>query len=208
MFSFIHKFFERRRAVAAERDKLCYGLLRWINLATSNYVNACKSKVLLQEWIRHYSELLVELGNISKFRKSIYYKQLKQQRQIFNAFYSQASQRIDAFIAKEQQKRKDDEYVSKKLNQWASEQKRQKNGASKQKKLEQKIERFVAQSKTAISVNEDCPCRGKDGKKKNLYSTEGEALVVAEYRSKATGKLLYVYPCPYGGGYHITSNQF
>lgn len=52
-----------------------------------------------------------------------------------------------------------------------------------------------------------CNCKGKNGKKKNLYSTEGEALIVAENRSLITGIHMNVYACPEGCGFHITSNQ-
>ncbi len=52
-----------------------------------------------------------------------------------------------------------------------------------------------------------CFCCGKDGKKKNLYLTESEASIVAEERRIATGITMHVYRCPYGDGWHITSNQ-
>ena len=52
-----------------------------------------------------------------------------------------------------------------------------------------------------------CSCCGKDGKKKNLYLTEYDANIVAEERRIATGITMHVYRCPYGGGWHITSNQ-
>lgn len=56
-------------------------------------------------------------------------------------------------------------------------------------------------------VNKVCSCCGKDGKKKNLYLTESEACIVAEERRMATGITMHVYRCPYGDGWHITSNQ-
>lgn len=52
-----------------------------------------------------------------------------------------------------------------------------------------------------------CSCCGKDGKRKNLYPTESEAMVVAGERRFATGITMHVYRCPEGGGWHITSNQ-
>lgn len=52
-----------------------------------------------------------------------------------------------------------------------------------------------------------CSCCGKDGKRKNLYPTEPEAMVVAGERRFATGITMHVYRCPEGGGWHITSNQ-
>ncbi len=52
-----------------------------------------------------------------------------------------------------------------------------------------------------------CSCCGKDGKRKNLYLTESEAVVVAEERSFATGITMHVYHCPKDDGWHITSNQ-
>jgi hypothetical protein len=56
-------------------------------------------------------------------------------------------------------------------------------------------------------VSKMCFCCGKDGKKKNLYLTESEASIVAEERRIATGITMHVYRCPYGDGWHITSNQ-
>lgn len=52
-----------------------------------------------------------------------------------------------------------------------------------------------------------CACCGKDGKRKNLYVSESEANIVANERRMATGITMHVYRCPYGDGWHITSNQ-
>lgn len=52
-----------------------------------------------------------------------------------------------------------------------------------------------------------CSCHGKDGKKKNLYTSESEANIVANERRRATGITMHVYRCPKGSGWHITSNQ-
>ena len=207
MFSFIRKFFERRKAVVAERDRLCSELLRRISWALSDYIDASKTKESLQKWIDDKSGLLVEMSNISEFKRSVYYKQLKQQRKIFDEFYAQAPNKIKAFVAEERQKRLDAEYVSKKADQWASGQKSQKIKALNSKELGRKIAKLTVNVEDAIPANDVCACCGKDGKKKMLYTTEGEALIVAEHRSKEMGIPLRVYPCPNGCGFHITSNQ-
>lgn len=207
MFSFIRKFFERRKAIASERNRLCNDLLRRVSWALSDYIDASKSKESLQKWIDDKSKLLVELSDISEFKKSSYYKQLKQQRKVFDEFYAQAPNKIKAFIAEERQKRVDAEYVAKKLNQWTSEQKHQKIKASKPKSLKRNLEKLIARPSEPPFESEKCSCCGKDGRKKMLYSTEGEALIVAEHRSKEIGIPLHVYPCPNGCGFHLTSNQ-
>ena len=207
MFSFIRKFFERRKALAAERDRLCNDLLQRVSWALSDYVDASKTKESLQKWIDDKSKLLVELCDISEFKGSSYYKQLKRQRKVFDEFYALAPNKIKAFVAEEQQKRADAEYVSKKVNQWASEQKSQKIKASKSKELGRKIAKLTKDAAGSIPANDMCSCCGKDGKRKVLYSTEGEALIAAENRSKVIGIPLHVYPCPKGCGFHLTSNQ-
>ena len=93
------------------------------------------------------------------------------------------------------------------LNQWTSVQKHHKIKASESKNLDRKITKLASQSYEPIPVEENCPCCGKDGRKKKLYSTEADVLIVAEYCSKERGYPLRVYPCPYGGGFHITSNS-
>lgn len=203
MFSFIRKFFERRKAIAAERNRLCNDLLQRVSWALSDYIDASKTKDALQKWIDDKSKLLVELSDISEFKRSSYYKHLKQQRKVFDEFYEQAPNKIWAFIAEERQKRADAEYVSKKVDQWASEQKIR---ASKSKELKRKITKLAKDVDGPIHTNKECACCGKDGKRKMLYSTEGEALIVAEYRSKEIGIPLHVYPCPNGCGFHLTSN--
>lgn len=52
-----------------------------------------------------------------------------------------------------------------------------------------------------------CNCSGKDGKRKKLYSSEYEAIEMADLRSRETGITMHVYECPEGEGWHITSNQ-
>lgn len=208
MFSFIRKFFGHRKAIAAERNRLCNDLLRRVSWALSDYIDASKTKESLQKWIDDKSKLLVEVSDISEFKRSSYYKQLKQQRKVFDEFYEQAPNKIKAFIAEVRQKRADAEYVSKKVNQWVSEQKSQKVKASKARELGRKITKLAKDVDDSIPANEECTCCGKDGKRKMLYSTEGEAQIVAEYRSREIGIPLRVYPCPNGCGFHLTSNQF
>ena len=207
MFSFIRKFFERRKAIAAERNRLCNDLLRRVSWALSDYIDASKTKESLQKWIDDKSKLFVEVNDISGFKRSTYYKQLKQQIKVFDDFYAQAPNKIKAFVAKERQKRADAEYVSKKVNQWVSKQKSQKIKASIPRELNRKIAKLAVNTDESILANDMCTCCGKDGKRKMLYSTEGEALIVAEHRSKEVGIPLHVYPCPNGGGFHLTSNQ-
>lgn len=156
MFSFIRKFFERRKALAAERNRLCNDLLQRVSWALSDYINASKTKDALQKWIDDKSKLLVEVSDISEFKRSSYYKQLKQQRKVFDEFYEQASNKIKAFIAEERQKRADAEYVSKKVNQWVSEQKSQKIKASKSKELKRKITKLAKDVDGSIPANEEC----------------------------------------------------
>ena len=174
MFSFIRKFFERRKALAAERNRLCHDLLQRVSWALSDYIDASKTKETLQKWIDDKSKLLVELNDISEFKRSSYYKQLKLQRKIFDEFYAQAPNKIKASIPRE---------------------------------LNRKIAKLAVNTDESILANDMCTCCGKDGKRKMLYSTEGEALIVAEHRSKETGIPLHVYPCPNGCGFHLTSNQ-
>lgn len=207
MFSFIRKFFERRKALAVERDRLCSELLRRVSWTLSDYIDASKTKESLQKWLEDNSKLLVELSDIHEFKKSPYYGLLLQQRKKIDELYARVPSRISYFVAAEQKKRADAEYVSKKVNQWASEQKSKKIKASKSRELGRKIAKLTTNADDSIPANDDCSCCGKDGKKKMLYSTEGEALIVAEHRSKEIGIPLHVYPCPNGCGYHITSNQ-
>ncbi|MBQ3716668.1 MAG: hypothetical protein IJM92_15345 [Fibrobacter sp.] len=207
MFSFIKKFFERRKALAVERDSLCNELLRRVSWALSDYIDASKTKESIQKWLEDNSKLLVELSDIRGFKKSPYYGLLLQQRKKFDEFYTRVPSRINYFVAAEQKKRADAEYVSKKVNQWASEQKSQKIKASKSKELGRKIAKLTVNADDSIPANDKCSCCGKDGKKKMMYSTEGEALIVAEHRSKEIGVPLHVYPCPNGCGFHLTSNQ-
>ena len=87
MFSFIRKFFERRKALAAERNRLCNDLLQRVSWALSDYIDASKTKDALQKWIDDKSKLLVEVSDISEFKRSSYYKQLKQQIKFFAGFY-------------------------------------------------------------------------------------------------------------------------
>lgn len=207
MFSFFRKFLEKRRVKVVERDRLCNELLRRVSWALSDYIDASKTKESLQKWIDDKSKLLVEVSDITEFKRSSYYKQLKQQRNAFDEFYAQAPNKIKAFAAEERQKVLDAEYVSKKVNQWASEQKSQKIKAPKSKQLGQKLAKLAVNADDSIPANDVCACCGKDGKRKMLYSTEGEALIVAEHRSKEIEIPLRVYPCPNGCGFHITSNQ-
>ena len=154
MFTFIRNFFERRKALAAERNRLCHDLLQRVSWALSDYIDASKTKETLQKWIDDKSKLLVELNDISEFKRSSYYKQLKLQRKIFDEFYAQAPNKIKAFIAEEQQKRADAEYVSKKVNQWASEQNSQKIKVSKSKELKRKITKLAKEVDGSIPANE------------------------------------------------------
>ena len=96
--------------------------------------------------------------------------------------------------------------VSKKLIQLVSKQKGQKFKVAKSKDLNRKLGMLTSHCDDTVSFDENCPCCGKNGQKKKLYSTEAEALIVAEQCSKERGYPLRVYPCPYGGGFHITSN--
>ena len=86
MFSFIRKFFERRKALAAECDRSCNEMLRKVSWPLSDYIDARKTKESLQKWIDDKSKLLVELSDISRFKKASYYKQLKQQIKVYHEF--------------------------------------------------------------------------------------------------------------------------
>ena len=207
MFSFIRNFFERRRQKAAERDRLCYALLQRVSKALSDYVDAKGDKESLQKWIDDKSRLIFELKDAGEYKRSSFYKQLKYQVAKFDGFWAQACDGIRTIIAKEKQKQAESEQVSKMLNQWVSEQKSQKHKSSKTKDLGRKLGKLSIHSDEMDSVDVHCSCCGKDGKKKMLYSTEGEALIVAEHRSKVIGVPLHVYQCPNGEGFHITSNQ-
>lgn len=208
MFSFIKRFFENRRNKVAERDQLCRELLQRLAKLLTDYIDVDKSnKDTLRKWLDDSERMLAEQADSVEFKKSSFYAQLKQQWKIFDAFRVQASEAIRAISIKEWQKRVDSERVSMMLNQWSSEQKSQKIKASKSKNLDRKIGKLANQSVESPSTENACSCCGKDGRKKMLYLTEGEALIVAEYRSKEIGIPLHVYPCPNGCGFHLTSNQ-
>ncbi|MBR6448563.1 MAG: hypothetical protein IKS96_01225 [Fibrobacter sp.] len=207
MFSFIKRFFENRRKKAAERDLLCRELLLRVTKLLTDYVDVDKSdKDALRKWLNDSEKLLAEQRDSVKYKKSSFYARLKQQWKTFDAFRIEAAEFIRAISIKEWQKRVDAEQVSRMLNQWTSEQKHQKIKVSKSKNLGKKIGKLSSLSVEPIPAEANCSCCGKDGKKKMLYSTETEALLVAEYRSKEAGYPLRVYPCPQGCGFHITSN--
>ena len=208
MFSFIRKFFETRRERAVERDRLCNDLLQRVVKVLTDYIDVDKNcKDPIRKWLDDSEKILLELSELERFKKSSFYERLKQQSKMFYEFRTQASDTIRAISIKEWQKRVDSEQVSMMLNQLSSQQKSRKINAAKPNNLDQKIGKLSSQSSEPIPVENNCSCCGKDGKKKMLYSTEGEALIVAETRTKIIGIPLHVYPCPYGEGFHITSNQ-
>lgn len=51
-----------------------------------------------------------------------------------------------------------------------------------------------------IRYDYSCGCQDSEGKPKNLYPSEKQALEVA--RTQGCG--LITYPCPYGDGFHLT----
>lgn len=207
MFAFIRKFFENRRKRAAERDNQCCALLDRLEIVLSDYAGLDKNdKGSLRKWLAESDALFSELDDISKFKRSLFYKLLKRRKQSLAEFREEASNTIQIIIAKEAQKCADDEYVAKRLNQWAAKNKQQKISASKPHNLKQTLKKLNARSCQSDSEYEACLCCGKDGKRKMLYSTECDAQAVAEYRSKIIGMPLCVYPCPSGLGFHITSN--
>ena len=97
-----------------------------------------------------------EFGYITRISQNITFQNENVQnfRKIFDEFYAQAANKIKAFIAEEQQKRADAEYVSKKVNQWASEQKSQKIKASKSKELKRKITKLAKDVDGSIPAND------------------------------------------------------
>lgn len=207
MFSFIKRFFENRRKKAAERDLLCQDLWQRVTKALAAYIDIDKSdKGALRKWLNDGEILLDERKDSIKYKKSSFYERLKLQWKNFDAYRVQAADTIQKISIKEWQKRVDTEQVSVMLNQLTSEQKHQKVRASKSRNLDRKLEKLNGQANESIYVEAACSCCGKDGNKKKLYSTESEALIVAEHRSKEAGYPLRVYPCPQGCGYHITSN--
>lgn len=208
MFSFIRKFFEDRRRKAAELESLCEALFQRVAKALQEYVDVDKNdRELVCKWLSDYECLLDELNDIGKFKKASSYRLLKLQKKSFDEFRVAAANVIRAIIAQEKRKRADDEYVLKKMNQWAAEQKRQKVNVFKSNNLNRKLGKLAGNIAEIPSENGKCSCCGKNGQKKMLYSSEIEALVVAEQRSKIIRWPLRVYPCPYGKGYHITSNR-
>jgi hypothetical protein len=50
-------------------------------------------------------------------------------------------------------------------------------------------------------------CRGKNGKKKDIYETFQRAFDAAEHIRGDRGIFLNVYPCPHGKGWHLTKNN-
>lgn len=207
MFSFIRKFFERRRAIAAEREQLCQEQLQRVSKVLLDYIDAKNNSETLQKWVDDNRFLVAEIRDVEYFKKAPSFWKLNQQIKKLDDFWAQAGDTIRAIKNKEQQKRADAEYVSNKINQWATKQKNQKIKTSNPKELKRRAGQLSSHSQEAITENDFCPCCGKDGTKKRLYSTESEALAVAEHRSKIVGYPLRAYPCPYADGYHITSNQ-
>lgn len=55
--------------------------------------------------------------------------------------------------------------------------------------------------------SDTCPlCRGADGKLKEAYTTERDALRRAGHLRKEQGVKLKVYECEHGNGWHLTKN--
>lgn len=209
MFSFIRKFFENRRKKAAERELLCEELYQKTTLILQDFVNVDKSdKDALNNWLVSGAGLLEKFYDIDNLKKTSSYRLLLLQKEKFFEFRAEVIEKVNALNLKEEQKRKDDEYVAQKLSLWVSEQKCDKSGNFASKKYKEQLEKLGNKTEAVPCDINACSCRGKNGQRKNLYSTEGEALVVADYRSKAIGFRLHVYKCPYGGGFHITSNDY
>ena len=53
----------------------------------------------------------------------------------------------------------------------------------------------------------ECSCLDHNGNKKSAYLTKESAEKMASIRARA-GICLTVYPCPYGNGWHLTSNAY
>ena len=207
MFSFIQKFFENRRKRVVERDQLCQDLLQRVSKALSNYIDVDKNnKECIQKWRGENGNLVGELNDIRRFKRCSSYRDLNLQKEKFDEFYTRSYERIQAIYARERQKQEESKLVSKKLIQLVSKQKGQKFKVAKSKDLNRKLGMLTSHCDDTVSFDENCPCCGKNGQKKKLYSTEAEALIVAEQCSKERGYPLRVYPCPYGEGFHITSN--
>ena len=207
MFSFIRKFFENRRKRAAERDRLCQDLLQRVSKALSDYGAVDENnKESIQKWRSDNGNLVGELNDIRRFKRTSSYRDLNLQKEKFDEFYTRSYERIQAIYARERQKQEESKLVSKMLKQLASKQKDQKFKVVESKDLNRKLGVLTSHCDDVIPFDENCPCCGKDGRKKKLYSTEAEALIVAEQCSKERGYPLRVYPCPYGEGFHITSN--
>ncbi len=51
-----------------------------------------------------------------------------------------------------------------------------------------------------------CSCTDHNGKRKDSYETRSDAEKMINIRKRA-GVTLYVYACPQGKGYHLTSNK-
>lgn len=206
MFSFIRKFFENHRKKVVERNQLCDAMFNRVTNVLIDYIDVdhcCKESV--QKWLSDNECLRNELYGISKFKRASNFSLLQRQKNIFEKDWEEANISIRSLIAREQQKRENAEYVSKKINLWISEQKKHKNKDTVPQKLS--IEQFDKLSKANSFAKERCSCCGKDGRIKRLYSTEIDALSVVEQRSKIIGHPLRVYSCPDGFGYHITSNM-
>lgn len=210
MLSFIKKIFESRRRKIAERERLCHDLFQQVTMVLLDYFDLNKEcKDSLNRWISDSEKLLFvfELNGISQFKKCSDYKALELQIEKLRVYRTKAFDAVLALDVKEKQKRADEEYVSDKLKQWAFENKQKNIGTSESKSLNRKLKKLDCKEKPSFE-NEKCSCCDKNGRKKLLYLTEGEALVVADYRSNIIGFPLRVYSCPYGKGFHITSNLF
>lgn len=55
-------------------------------------------------------------------------------------------------------------------------------------------------------TNSSCLCTDRNGNRKDCYETRSDAEKMVNIRAKA-GIALYVYPCPQGNGFHLTSGK-
>lgn len=87
MFSFIRKFFERRRILAAERDRLCRELTQRLAKVLSDFIDVDKGdKGAVQKWRSDNADLIAELSDIGRFKRSSFYRLLKYQKKKFDEF--------------------------------------------------------------------------------------------------------------------------
>ena len=104
MFSFIKRFFERRRALAAERERECCTLIKSIDNALSESKVCGESWQLYQAWCAKYESLHNDVlsDSIRKLRKSPSFQLFSSSACVFVQEWDQVCKRVDCLRQNEE----------------------------------------------------------------------------------------------------------